>query len=75
MIACSVPEIHCTRKNVTDRGGGGGIGYSRKWIIEALTILIEKKSIEGYLITIETKIITIGIIIIVIIWISPNATQ
>ena len=69
---------------MTDRGGGGGIGYSRKWIIEALTILIEKKSIEGYLITIETKIIIIviiiiiimiAIIIIVIIWISPNATQ
>ena len=29
MIRLSVPEIHCTQKNVTDRGG---IGYSRKWI-------------------------------------------
>ena len=39
MIARSVPEIHCTQKNVTEEdrgGGGGGIGYSRKWICRCI---------------------------------------
>ena len=35
MIARSVPEIHCTRKNVTeeeDRQTDRGIGYSSSWM-------------------------------------------
>ena len=31
MMACSVPEIHCTQIFVTE-DRGGGIGYSSSWI-------------------------------------------